>query len=743
MRELTDRVKNLAIELGADLVGVAPVERFKNAPLRMSPKGLLPGARSVVVAAIHHPDACIELDGEPTAHDMGPYGLQSTVMNPRLDDISFLVARFLEDEGHAALPIAASNIWRYTGYKDLKVDFAPDLAHRYAAVAAGLAEIGWSGLALSPEFGPRQRWVSIVTEAELVPTPMYTGDPLCDRCMACVENCPVDAFRKEVKRINKLEIGGQTYEFPDTNKWRCAWAEHFGLNLAHKIPEKIDEDVIDYYLEKYGRHMGTFGYCLKFCMVPERRYYESSYARGPRRRKEKSGMTAPELVRKIKEICRTHLVDALAIASGDELKGDPAIHLDYHLPNARTAISIGIRELPFSADNAEVGNTVARRLHYTAFKVTHCLDRAGYEATTGTEIADNIVAERLGIYQPGMRFITVLTDADLVEKKQSESLQAKAVSAAEELRHLGTKLGADLVGFFNNNRYREFLNSLDALDVLPEEVVEVLDIGGINASWVPQVVKRPFEVSSLEKWLPGAKSVIVLGLHFPDSALDTAKVTPAETVGPYAFVQYESLLLLADMAYDMIRHLEAAGHRATFTFDLTGMASKTTNSRGMLPDMRSNLYAAVLAGLAYPGINGHPLTEAYGVRQRFIAIVTDLELPNDPLTVLSTCDECDRVCLRACPTRALAGEMKQLTIENTSIPFPLFDTFACDWAKRYSLNAQEGPQYWGVDESYPVPENRTAEEVVKAVSRTDWGVQKLHLNVAEECLRVCPARGTR
>ena len=84
MRELTDRVKNLAIELGADLVGVAPVERFKNAPLRMSPKGLLPGARSVVVAAIHHPDACIELDGEPTAHDMGPYRLQSTVMNPAL-----------------------------------------------------------------------------------------------------------------------------------------------------------------------------------------------------------------------------------------------------------------------------------------------------------------------------------------------------------------------------------------------------------------------------------------------------------------------------------------------------------------------------------------------------------------------------------------------------------------------------------------------------------------------------------
>ena len=743
MRGLTERVKNLAIELGADLVGVSPIDRFKNAPLRMSPQGLLPGARSVVVAAIHHPDACIELDGEPTAHEMGPYGLQSSVMNPRLDDISFLLARFLEDEGHVALPIAASNIWRYTGYKDLKVDFAPDMAHRYAAVAAGLAEIGWSGLAISPEFGPRQRWVSVVTEADLIATPMYTGEPLCDKCMACVNNCPVDAFRKEVRKINEIEIGGRTFKFPDTNKWRCAWAEHFGLNLAHDIPEHIDEAVIEHYLEKYGRHKGTFGYCLKFCMVPERRYYESSYARGPRRHKEKSDMTASELVRNIEEICRTRLIDVLAIGSAADLKDDPAIHLEYHLPNATTAICLGLRELPFTADNAEVRTSVVRRLNYTAFKVTHFLDKAGYAATTGTKIADNTVAERLGIYQPGMRFITVLTDADLVDSKQSKSLKPKAVSAPEELRQLGGELGADLVGFFNKDRYQEFLDSLNALDVLPQEIEEVMDIGGINTPWVPEVSKRALEVNTLEKWLPGAKSVIVLGLHFAHSALDTAKVTPAETVGPYAFVQYESLLLLADMAYEMIKHLRAAGHEATFTFDLTGLASKTTNSRGMLPDMRANLFAAVLGGLAYPGLNGHPITEPYGVRQRFIAIVTDLELPNDPLKVLSICDDCEKVCLGACPTKALSGKAKHLTVENTSIPFPVFDTFACDWAKRYSLNGEEGPKYWGIEESYPVPDNKSADEIVKVVSRTEWGTQKLHLNVAEECLRVCPARGNK
>ena len=37
---LTDDVKSLALELGADLVGVAPIERFEGAPEFYHPQGL-------------------------------------------------------------------------------------------------------------------------------------------------------------------------------------------------------------------------------------------------------------------------------------------------------------------------------------------------------------------------------------------------------------------------------------------------------------------------------------------------------------------------------------------------------------------------------------------------------------------------------------------------------------------------------------------------------------------------------
>ena len=73
--KLTYMLKEYAYQLGSDLVGVADIKRFEKAPAMMSPQGILPTAKSVIVCAIHHPDACIELGGEPGAQDNGPYAM--------------------------------------------------------------------------------------------------------------------------------------------------------------------------------------------------------------------------------------------------------------------------------------------------------------------------------------------------------------------------------------------------------------------------------------------------------------------------------------------------------------------------------------------------------------------------------------------------------------------------------------------------------------------------------------------
>ena len=53
-------------------------------------------------------------------------------------------------------------------------------SQRHAATRAGLGEFGFNNIVLTPEFGPRVRFVSIITEAELEPDPLIT-EKLCLR----------------------------------------------------------------------------------------------------------------------------------------------------------------------------------------------------------------------------------------------------------------------------------------------------------------------------------------------------------------------------------------------------------------------------------------------------------------------------------------------------------------------------------------------------------------------------------
>ena len=69
------------------------------------------------------------------------------------------------------------------------------------------------------------------------------------------------------------------------------------------------------------------------------------------------------------------------------------------------------------------------------------------------------------------------------------------------------------------------------------------------------------------------------------------------------------------------------------------------------------------------------------------------------------------------------------------------ERFACDWAARYCLAGEEGPKYCGLDVDVPLPKDRTTNAVASALGKINWGVQKRHTNIVEECLRPCPARG--
>ncbi|MBN2308900.1 MAG: hypothetical protein JXR94_08025 [Candidatus Hydrogenedentes bacterium] len=296
------------------------------------------------------------------------------------------------------------------------------------------------------------------------------------------------------------------------------------------------------------------------------------------------------------------------------------------------------------------------------------------------------------------------------------------------------------MGFFGAQRFAAFKAALAGTGLVPAECVRVHDRGALYTPFVPDVERAPSRVKGLEDWLAGAQSVIVLGLHFPDTVLDTAKVTPAETTGPFAFVMYESLRLLSDAAMQVVKRLKDTGYRAVLATDLTGLASQAANPRGRQVDLRGNRFAAVLAGLGTIGLHGHVLTPEFGVRQRFLAIVTDCPIPDSPLcTAPSACAACDKDCLDACPTRAIQGDTVPLTVGGVQFDVPRVAGLACDWAKLYGLSGEAGAKYLGLGVDVPVPDAPSGADVAKAAASAEFGVQKRLLSLAEECVRVCPA----
>ncbi len=231
---LTQEVKRIARAAGADLVGIAPVDRFQHAPAKYGPTDHLPGASHVIVVGRHIPDASIERWGKPPAESVYSYKtFGHGPINIRLVFIVQDVTAFLEEQGYPAYPISPLGGQARVvseGHRAFRADFS----NRHAAVAAGLGEFGWLSIVLTPEYGPRQRFASVVVDAPLEADPLYEGPSLCAACMAkhpshpCAAACPVDAISPE-EADDPCPIGERTFQYARVDHWRCHWCEVEGL----------------------------------------------------------------------------------------------------------------------------------------------------------------------------------------------------------------------------------------------------------------------------------------------------------------------------------------------------------------------------------------------------------------------------------------------------------------------------------------------------------------------------------
>jgi epoxyqueuosine reductase len=249
------QVKEVAINLGADKVGIASMDRYQDAPIQMDPRQIMPEAKSMIVMAFRVMRGSLRGIEEGTFFSnyssMGYGGLTYLYMPLVVINLS----KFIEDHGFEAVPIGHQSDWRAIDTEGtLRTNYSRPVAQgracpdimihlRIAGFLAGLGEIGYSKVFLTPEFGPRQRLGVVLTEAELEPDPIYEGPQLCDHCMECVRECPGSAISTE--ETVKVTLAGRTVEWGKLDCRACAVAF-----TGAKVIENPDEEESGYTNDK-------------------------------------------------------------------------------------------------------------------------------------------------------------------------------------------------------------------------------------------------------------------------------------------------------------------------------------------------------------------------------------------------------------------------------------------------------------------------------------------------------------
>lgn len=189
-----------------------------------------------------------------------------------------------------------------------------------------------------------------------------------------------------------------------------------------------------------------------------------------------------------------------------------------------------------------------------------------------------------------------------------------------------------------------------------------------------------------------AKTVIVFGVPMPRGILDSPDYNLYGIHRSY----HTAYRKLDEIALGLCNFIEAQGRfRAIMIPSYAPMVFHGAEPWGLL----SLKHAAVNAGLGAFGRSGLMYSPVYGARLRLAAVVTDAELPGDPLMTDDPCPPNCSACQKACPPKAYTeeGSFKKMTcmghtIKHAIYPLALKDAASLKHIERIINTA--GHDYW-------------------------------------------------
>lgn len=215
---LKKKIVREAKKLGAELVGFAPAARWRE--LNELKPEYWPGtiwSKTETVIVLGVPMLLPIVESTPSINHTVLYDTTNTL----LDQMAYRLAVYLNRLGHASIFMPRD------GYGSLEIllkKMPACFSQVYAGKYAGLGTIGYSHNLISPQYGPRARYVSVLSSAKVEGDPLIEGD-LCKQCRICERLCPAQAMSGEpgakIAEFDAVKCTEFHQVLESENRWPC------------------------------------------------------------------------------------------------------------------------------------------------------------------------------------------------------------------------------------------------------------------------------------------------------------------------------------------------------------------------------------------------------------------------------------------------------------------------------------------------------------------------------------------
>ena len=181
-----NEIKSTALELGADLCGIAPVDRFSSAPKGFHPNDVYSHCQSVLVFAKKLPAESL------FASSCIPYTYINRVITEEVDGLTLTLSRKLESLAVRNVPVPSDDP---SEYWEADRSYARGiLSLRHAGHLAGLGVFGKNTLLINNRFGNMIQLGALLLNLKFEGDPIAAYEACKEDCQLCIRSCPQTAL---------------------------------------------------------------------------------------------------------------------------------------------------------------------------------------------------------------------------------------------------------------------------------------------------------------------------------------------------------------------------------------------------------------------------------------------------------------------------------------------------------------------------------------------------------------------